>query len=420
MANSLWLVFVAQILSVVGDAFGQRCNRVHHRGARDRFMVSLAVVSSMQVVVILGLFQISMPASLVSAVFVNGVNQCSSPPASLSSDMSEIDHCPRQGPGSMLNSIVFHPALLLNGVLGVCYYLAESVMYKEPLGLVLLVIASLASSFLIKPMCELFQVKGGSDIPASVMALGIVGSLMCIIEVHQWNYASSKMSKPEETALISSPMTLLLLPPPPQEPAAAERRPSGMVLAGKWLSLMRRFLAVFVPFLVLATSYALWFVLQKFFNDGFHVNVFGYTSLDQGLLPIYIIPTVLLLDRLLPLPPLRVDPSASSPEPSLVDKALQEWNLPEMFVYRLLINARAILYFYLAVLYDLNMVYLELTLVRVLLSWIGSLSLVLVVPQFIATRPEERRAVLHPWNLALKVLGTLCILASLFLLFHKS
>ena len=71
------------------------------------------------------------------------------------------------------------------------------------------------------------------------------------------------------------------------------------------------------------------------------------------------------------------------------------------------------IYTYLAVLYDLNAVYLQLTLIRVTLSWLGSLVLVLVFPSFIQTTPEERRAILDPYRVIPKVGGSGLIIMAL-------
>ena len=44
--------------------------------------------------------------------------------------------------------------------------------------------------------------------------------------------------------------------------------------------------------------------------------------------------------------------------------------LATIFFYRLLINGRAIAYFFLAVQFNLDQVYVELTLIRIVLSWV--------------------------------------------------
>ena len=70
----------------------------------------------------------------------------------------EID-CPSQGPGSMFQTIFKHPILLLNGFLNIAYYTSEAMLYKEPLGLVLLVMGSLFSTFLLNPLSMLLGIR---------------------------------------------------------------------------------------------------------------------------------------------------------------------------------------------------------------------------------------------------------------------
>jgi hypothetical protein len=80
----------------------------------------------------------------------------------------------------------------------------------------------------------------------------------------------------------------------------------------------------------------------------------------------------------------------------------------------------------LAVNYDLTVVYLELTLIRVLMSWLGAILVTLAIPKyvvgkvynirFIGTTPEERKATFSPVNIVLKCIGTAAITASLILL----
>jgi hypothetical protein len=54
-----------------------------------------------------------------------------------------------------------------------------------------------------------------------------------------------------------------------------------------------------------------------------------------------------------------------------------------LFAYRLLTNGRAIAYFYLAVMYELDKVYVELTLIRIVLSWGAAMIISALVPNFI-------------------------------------
>jgi hypothetical protein len=93
----------------------------------------------------------------------------------------------------MFQQIYHHPLLLINGLLNILYYTGETLLYREPLGLVFLVIASLCSTFLIPPLELLLRkflkeliTKSGEPpdqtLPAVVLVLGIIGALFCVIE----------------------------------------------------------------------------------------------------------------------------------------------------------------------------------------------------------------------------------------------
>lgn len=328
-----------------------------------------------------------------------------------------------------------------NGLLGIVYYVAEAAMYQQPLALVFLVLASLFSSFLIRPLASLFHIHGGEATPASVLVLGIVGSLLCIAEVPvRWNpfrkqqpglpppsnnpllelslVHSDHRPDSERSALLaaqsrsfgSSTMDLDNVPERSTGKESLSHRHSASHVILTWIK-------VLVPFLMLSFTYAMWFVAMKYFNDKYHQNVFGYTSLDQGLLPMYLVILFVLLDRV---PPVRAwfESEVEDRSCSLDDafpRAFSESNLIETFLYRFFINGRAMLYFYLAVWYDLNKIYLQLTLFRILISWVASAILVLVFPRWIRSSPHEKSVLLHPPNLALRLVGSSCIIASIVL-----
>merc|ERR1712065_106314 len=84
-----------------------------------------------------------------------------------------------------------------------------------------------------------------------------------------------------------------------------------------------------------------------------------------------------------------------------------------MFLYRLMINGRAVSYFFIATQYDLSEAYFVLTPVRVLLSWVVSLALVLLVPRYIHAEDHERAQLLDPKNLTAKAVGSVCVILSL-------
>ena len=60
--------------------------------------------------------------------------------------------------------------------------------------------------------------------------------------------------------------------------------------------------------------------------------------------------------------------------------------------------------------------YLELTLIRILLSWVSSLVCILLIPKFIAATDAEVRVFKDWFNLALKTVGSILVVASLLML----
>ena len=66
--------------------------------------------------------------------------------------------------------------------------------------------------------------------------------------------------------------------------------------------------------------------------------------------------------------------------------------------------------------YDLAKSYLELTLIRVLLSWLSSLVCILLIPKFIAATKQEVVVFKDWFNLILKIIGSVLVTVSLILM----
>jgi hypothetical protein len=164
------------------------------------------------------------------------------------------------------------------------------------------------------------------------------------------------------------------------------------------------------------------FVFMKFFTDSYRVNAWGYNSLDQGLLPFYTFPFLLLIDSV-PFLKRNFENEQDCQETffqavrGTCAEITSSWDsFWTVFVYRGLINGRAVFYSFIAVWYDLDVVYLELTLIRICLSWIASLVLCIWAPRFIRTTVEEKKMIFSRANLALKIVGTCVVGAALIVL----
>ena len=213
----------------------------------------------------------------------------------------------------------------------------------------------------------------------------------------------------------------------PQSPTSSERDldPSRATRGAKnFTAILRDSVMILVPFLMLSISYGLWFVTQKLFNDEYRTNIFGYTSIDQVWAPVYMWVFLLLVDHIAPLRAMLH--SAEDRKESWAEAVKNTFSILfcqrrgrgffTVFTYRLLINARAIAYFYMGVTYDLAAVYLELTLVRVMLSWVLAGCVCALKPSFIGLSKAERNTVFAPVNIGLRLAGTAFVLAALFIL----
>jgi hypothetical protein len=210
---------------------------------------------------------------------------------------------------------------------------------------------------------------------------------------------------------------------------------------------------------MLSLTYALYFVVMLYYNDTCKVNMWGYNSYDQVVLPLYIFPMFMIVETIPALNryfsdkpisgasitatayyPISTDDlggtdtqersrlttiSDEGENETFLQAAKHAWQeltenrcagLINIFIYRLLINARGMVYTYIAVRYNLSSSYLELTLMRVVLSWMASLCLVLVVPKFIAAEEDERRKLKDPLNVGIKIVGTALIVGSLVII----
>ena len=81
--------------------------------------------------------------------------------------------------------------------------------------------------------------------------------------------------------------------------------------------------------------------------------------------------------------------------------------------------AREFFYFYVATAFDVELGYTEMTLIRVILSWLVGLVCVLVVPGFIHVTRHESATTVAAANLAMKIIGSAFIVVGILRLNHK-
>lgn len=198
----LWLLFVVQFVSVLGDTIGQRCNRVVHGGSRRSFMLSMCVTTALQMFLVLSIIQLVAPDVVTGGlqrkldmnitIFNESTRKNETRLRKQTVDVCSLPHdsphydakdCYAQGPLTLYKVFdTCSPYIAFNGGMNIVYYVCESSLYREPAGIVLLVIAALASSFLVNPMQHWFGAGGSAPIRPATIILGMIGAVLCVLE----------------------------------------------------------------------------------------------------------------------------------------------------------------------------------------------------------------------------------------------
>ena len=97
----------------------------------------------------------------------------------------------------------------------------------------------------------------------------------------------------------------------------------------------------------------------------------------------------------------------------------KEESLVTLMLFRGFAFAREFFYFYVATAFDVELGYTEMTLIRVILSWLVGLVCVLVVPGFIHVTRHESATTVAAANLAMKLIGSAFIVVGILRLNHK-
>ena len=94
----------------------------------------------------------------------------------------------------------------------------------------------------------------------------------------------------------------------------------------------------------------------------------------------------------------------------------QETQLLTLVPFRALMLGREFLFFYLATAFDLAPTYLQMTLLRVVLSWLASILACTLLRAYVGVVPQETMRTLAPVNLALKAVGTVLVVYAVMVL----
>ncbi|KAI9142858.1 hypothetical protein BKA69DRAFT_1065189 [Paraphysoderma sedebokerense] len=405
------VLLLLQLCGTVGDILAQISGRKYYKSSK-RVLVATTIFSSAAVLVLGGLLQIIFPV-LTGLIFKNEYpvqcyhevdilgyhpSYCSS---SLASTCQPIE-CPSQGPLSMLWLLWLHPVLLWNGFLGILYHIAEAVVYLHPLGILLKPVGTIISTLFVP---VIGAILGFHEKPVNMYwyLFGAVGSFFCLLDetmikkVESWgsdirNFRFRRYTKLAMTTRKDSGATLagidelvkdcddfelqdLIVIPglevnldedcdkssksPPTDNSNSFRTQSSPVS-------LKNTIRITVAFFVLSICYAIWSAIQKYSNNQLHVNEFGYTAIDQVLAPFYVFPFLMITEYM-------KEGSISS---VITDAKLSFSPLPCVILIltsRVFAVGRSVVFFWLAINYNLASVLFATTLFRLAMSvcWVG-------------------------------------------------
>ncbi|KAJ3442498.1 32 kda heat shock protein [Anaeramoeba flamelloides] len=526
-APNIGILLMSQLLSVVGDTFGQRVNRVNFKKSRKHMMIGVTIMSSLQIFILLGILEYSLPTSVVSTIYDDGESiQCYK---ELDVEFKDVVctkenctaiECPRGGPITMFKLLFNRPILffewghqycLLHGNLHAVQGAAWVAVFGIAGSLMCIIERQSSKKKKKKKKKNNMQIQDENDSEEHKEKKNLVDNrslsakqnrphlnennstnnqkLTNQVEVfeeteeveHDENALNGKNEKNNqlinEHNKIDSTQELRVLitgndnksetnseqenieingenqqdnhdddkrqgdlmdksdpeidsnlngfdPIDENEPllnpepsSGAKKEKNTIQKQKKILAVMKASFRVLIPYSIQAVVEATWFVAQAYFNNNCRMNVFTYTSLDQVLLPFYLFPFIILVDSIKPLR--KIFFSGKDTEENTVTafkNTFKEANWSTLFFHRLFINSRAVIYYYLAILYNINSVYLEVTFIRVVLSWLAAVILCLVIPKMIGTTQEEKNKIISKLNLILKTSGTALVVASLVIL----
>jgi hypothetical protein len=208
-----------------------------------------------------------------------------------------------------------------------------------------------------------------------------------------------------------------------------------------------RSLTVACAFLVLSLTSAAGVSIAAYFQRVAGLNSFGYTAVDQVLLPLASLPLAFVIDKSLTLRAWVGEPSWSTTQPlppsfyatittvvaevfsvphsvNSLDvgvSALSFWSRPWPFIatlipYHGLEFLRSFLLFYLITAFDLDATYLQMTLVRVALCWCGTAVACTLLRTWVGIATSDAEAVLSPASIGATTVGSVLMVCAVWLL----
>lgn len=344
------------------------------------------------------------------------------------------------------------------------YWMALIYVLREPLGVIMVVLAFLLASFFIDPFQRIVGLPPENALDPGAVVAAIIGTLLCLAEVtvpagnllltgvwwgqccsapgEAWTAllaaVTSTCPPSTEYASLTSPAPLTPPSSPPPEAHTAAVLPSNGALAPMGMDgspvhgsapkspAWRHTAAVAAAFAILALTAGIGIVVTTYFEQRAGLNMFGYAAVDQVLLPFTSLPVAWLLYQFPaalagigePQGDIQASKGGDDTPPRTFWGVLvltwEETRWGTLVPFRGLMFAREFVFFYLATAFpDVNAVYLQMTLVRVVLCWLAALLACTYLRGWVGVTPGEAATTMHPVNLGLKALGSLTVVLAI-------
>ena len=177
-----------------------------------------------------------------------------------------------------------------------------------------------------------------------------------------------------------------------------------------------------MAFAMMAVSSALWACMQRYAQYIAGVNHLGFLSIDQ----IYSVPYIALYVIIISVYPLnRILLWQSDRDESLTDSLSLTWKQSIRNYGKgatLIILGRVFTCFYLVgqffvlVSYDVTYTFLEMNILRLLISWLCTLVTTFLFPKFLRIAAKEQQETSNPAAIVSKVMGSVLLLCLLWVL----
>lgn len=471
----LWILGV-QIVGTLADTLLSRTFRVEFSGSPRRSLIASTIVAAVVTTVGVLLLEFGLPLKYSADCMTQdrGLVPCcgSSYPLALDGSVCAAGAGAPQGVTNVLRLLYEHPWLLLNGFSAVVYACATVILLSHSIGSILKVNATMFSTFLIAPLLKIFNPESSvKGIPLVIVVAAAFGATLSSITLPQlywllafpWRllqklcpscrcdenqqFQGVDQEEGEETvegaadrwrrtakkaAVVGNAMGAFRAPfkihtnarfavggPPPPLPPQLSRRASMGIEASLAATGAG---SLSLAFFLLAVSMAFWTVMQRYSQDICGVNHLGFVTLDQ----VASAPYILLYTALVSVPPLRgpmlweADRLAGE---TLTESFTHTWReairnrgtgMLLLVASRMLMCAAIAGGFLIVVMFNPAIAVMQMSVVRLLVSWVSTTTIILLCPGWLRISSEEKAEALDFTNLLLKLVGSIVLVCVLY------